>query len=112
MTGRREGSLATVRHYSFVDTAVAVTPVKLGLKGRAEMSTPEERIEQLAPSWSWGVRRCLATDPIGMEYLIDQGDPEMQIEMHALRLETHAAVHRAISEGAAKAAAMVRKKAK
>ena len=47
---------------------------------------------------------CLATDPIGMEFLIESIDPAIRNQVAAVRLEMVANVYRSISEGAAKAA--------
>lgn len=53
-------------------------------------------------------RPCLATDPIGMEHILqDLGDPALTRQLVALRLQTFANVYQAIAEGAAKAAKIV-----
>jgi len=51
----------------------------------------------------WG-NRCLATDPIGMELAIEEGDPALRRQLIAVQLETAANVYRAMAEGAAKLA--------
>ncbi|HKF00801.1 MAG TPA: hypothetical protein VKB49_00760 [Candidatus Sulfotelmatobacter sp.] len=50
---------------------------------------------------------CPATDPIGMEFLVFEGDPAIRAQLLATRLETVANVYRNISDGAAKAAKIV-----
>ena len=63
---------------------------------------PEERIAELAPNW---LRRPpgIQTDPIWMEYAIEQVDPALRNQLSAVRLATVAAVYRAIADGAANA---------
>jgi hypothetical protein len=70
------------------------------------MPTPEEQIAELAPYLLWR-RPGIITDPIWMEYVVEQGDPTTRNQLAAVRLETAAAVHSAIAEGAAKAAKIV-----
>ncbi len=70
------------------------------------MPPPEDRIAQVAPSWSWPGRRCLATD-IVIEYAVDEGDPALRNQLIANMLETTAATYRALADGAAKAAQIV-----
>jgi hypothetical protein len=48
--------------------------------------------------------RCLATDPIGMEFTIHEGDPALRRQLIAIQLETAANVYRAMADGAAKLA--------
>jgi hypothetical protein len=67
------------------------------------MSTPEERIRELAPLWRWGGRGPI-TDPVDMEYRLGE---EIQSRLTVVRLETAAALYRALGEGFAKAAQIV-----
>jgi hypothetical protein len=48
--------------------------------------------------------RCLATDPIGMEFTIHEGDPALRRQLIGIQLETAANVYRAMADGAAKLA--------
>ena len=41
------------------------------------MSTPEDRIAKLAPTFVWNQPHCRATDPV-VEYAVDQGDPALR----------------------------------
>ena len=72
------------------------------------MPSPKEKIAVLAPSWVWNVHRCLATD-IAVNYAIEQGDPAIRSQLIASTLETTAAAYRALAEGAANAAKIVRR---
>jgi hypothetical protein len=65
----------------------------------------EERIAQLNSELIF--RPCLATDPIGMEFIRDLGDPALIRQLVGVRLQTLANVYRAIADGAAQAAKMV-----
>jgi hypothetical protein len=47
---------------------------------------------------------CTATDPIGMEFAIDEGDPALRRQLIAVQLQTAAAVYRELANGAAKLA--------
>lgn len=67
------------------------------------MSTPEERIRQVAPLWRWGGRGPI-TDPIDMEYKL--GDL-VENQLTVVRLETAASLYRALGEGFAKAAQII-----
>ena len=70
------------------------------------MPTPdEERIAQFNTDLLF--RPCLATDPIGMDFLRDLGDPAFVRQLVGLRLQTFANVYRAIAEGAEQAAKIV-----
>ena len=70
------------------------------------MPTPEEeRIAQFSRELLF--RPCLATDPIGMEFIHDLGDPALARKLVGLRLQTLANVYKAIADGAAQAAKMV-----
>jgi hypothetical protein len=60
--------------------------------------------ERLPAALQWGAFRCLATDPIGMEFWLEVVDPELRSQFVTNYLETVAAVHSALAEGAAKAA--------
>jgi hypothetical protein len=70
------------------------------------MAPPEERIAELAPHLLWH-RPGIITDPIWMEYAIQQVDPALRNQLAAVRLETVAAVHRTIADAAAKAASIM-----
>jgi hypothetical protein len=70
------------------------------------MANPEERIAEFAAAWVWH-NPGIHTDPIGMEYVIEQVDPALSTQLIATRLQTVAAVYRAIADGAAKAAQIV-----
>jgi hypothetical protein len=52
---------------------------------------------------AWG-NRCLATDPIGMEFALEEGDPALRRQLIAIQLETAANVYRAMADGAAELA--------
>jgi len=67
------------------------------------MSTPEERIRQVAPLWRWGGRGPI-TDPIDMEYKL--GDL-VETQLTVIRLETAASLYRALGEGFSKAAHII-----
>lgn len=64
---------------------------------------PEDRIQELAPLWRWGGRGPI-TDPIDMEFRL--GD-ELRNQIAVVRLETAAAVHRALAEGFSRGAKLV-----
>ena len=66
---------------------------------------PEEIIAEQSPNWLW--KRHIYTDPIWMEYAIEQTDPALRNQLSAIRLKTVAAVYSAIAEGAAKASEAV-----
>jgi len=72
------------------------------------MPKSEEKIAALAPGWLWNVHRCLATD-LAVNYAIEEGDPALRNQLIASTLETTAAAYRALAEGAANAAKIVRK---
>jgi len=78
-------------------------------KEKAVPSTPEERIAARAPAWAWR-RPPILTDPIDMEFAIELGDPQLQKQLMATRLETLAKVYQSMAEGATKAAQVVAKK--
>jgi hypothetical protein len=65
----------------------------------------EERIAQFNPELLF--RPCLATDPIGMEFIQFLGDPALVRQLVGIRLQTFANVYRAIADGAAQAAKIV-----
>jgi hypothetical protein len=67
----------------------------------------EKRIAELAPSWIYNIHRCLATD-MAVNYAIEQGDPEIRSQLIAATLETTAAAYRALAEGAASAARIIK----
>ena len=67
------------------------------------MSTPEDRIRELAPLWRWGGRGPI-TDPVDMEYKLGE---EIQQRLTLVRLETAASIHRALGEGFSKAAQLL-----
>jgi hypothetical protein len=70
------------------------------------MPTPEERIAEFAPAWL-PHRPGIITDPIWMEYAVEQVDPATRTQLSAIRLQTVANVYRAIAEGAASAAKVI-----
>jgi len=72
------------------------------------MSTPEERIRELAPFWRWGGRGPI-TDPVDMDYKLAE---EVQQRLTLVRLEVAASVHRALSDGFTKAAQVLGAKGK
>jgi hypothetical protein len=47
---------------------------------------------------------CPATDPIGMEFALEEGDPALRRQLIAVQLQTAAAVYRELANGAAKLA--------
>jgi hypothetical protein len=67
---------------------------------------PEEKIAD-APAWILRHRPGIVTDPIWMEYAIEQVDPEVRSKLSAVRLQAVANVYRAIAEGAENAAKVV-----
>jgi hypothetical protein len=67
------------------------------------MSTPEDRIRDVAPLWRWGGRGPI-TDPVDMWYKL----PDLvQNQLTIVRLETGASLYRALADGFAKAAQIV-----
>lgn len=62
----------------------------------------ESRIAQLNSALLF--HPCLATDPIGMEYLHDLGDPALVKQLVGIQLNTLANVYQAMAAGAAQAA--------
>lgn len=64
------------------------------------MSTPEERIREIAPLWRWGGRGPI-TDPIDMEYKLED---QIRNQLTVVRLETAASLYRALSDGFSKSA--------
>ena len=58
---------------------------------------------QLPSLLAWG-HRCLATDPIGMEFVLEEGDPALRRQLIASQLEMTANVYRAMADGATKLA--------
>jgi hypothetical protein len=75
------------------------------LKGEEIMSKPEERIAALPSAFRW--RPGPITDPIGMEFFLEDLEPNLRTQLIATRLDTVAAVYRNIADGAAKAAKIV-----
>jgi hypothetical protein len=69
------------------------------------MSTPEERIRELAPLWRWGGRGPI-TDPVDMDYKLGE---EIQQRLTLVRLEVAASIHKALGDGYAKAAQLIGK---
>jgi len=70
------------------------------------MSTvPEGRFGgvELPQSFIFG-RHCPATDPIAMEYAIEEGDPAIRTQLVVLRMETLAKIYSTLAESAAQAA--------
>jgi len=71
------------------------------------MSKPEEFAE-LPVQFRWrGHRPGIITDSIDMEYLLEELEADARTQLIAARLETIAAVHRTLAEGAAKAAQII-----
>ena len=68
----------------------------------------EEKIHLVTAELIRGVR-CLATDPIHMEYLFE-GDPETLAQVTAVRLGAEAQAHRVIADAADKIAEIVNKR--
>ncbi len=68
--------------------------------------SPEDKIAELAPRWSWNVPRCLATD-MAVNYVAEIVDPATRRALLASTLETTANAYRALAEGAANAARIV-----
>ncbi len=58
---------------------------------------------ELPAGFAWG-HRCLATDPIAMEYAIEEGDPSVRSQLVVLRLETLAKIYGVLAESATEAA--------
>lgn len=67
------------------------------------MPTPEEKIREVSPVWSWRPPHIF-TDPIDMEYKLGE---LVQQELTVLRLETYGGVARSLAEGYAKAAQII-----
>ncbi|HVT92145.1 MAG TPA: hypothetical protein VHD76_04835 [Bryobacteraceae bacterium] len=70
------------------------------------MPSPEERIAEFGSIWKYR-RPGPITDPIWMEYALEEIDPALRTRLSAIRLETAANVYRAIAEGVANAAKSV-----
>jgi hypothetical protein len=67
-------------------------------------ASAEDRIND--PDWVYPHKICYATD-MAVGYAIEQGDPAIRGELTAVMLETTAAVHQALAQGAMRAAAIV-----
>jgi hypothetical protein len=70
------------------------------------MSKPED-IAELSPKWVLPNRPGIHTDPIWMEYALEDIDPGLRNQLSAIRLQTVASVYRAIADGAESAAKAV-----
>lgn len=66
------------------------------------MSDPDLNPQPLPPQFTFRPRPF--TDPIWMEFIIDQVDPAARSQLAVIRLNTVAAVHAAIADGAKQAA--------
>ena len=73
------------------------------IEGRINMPTPEERIREVAPVWRWGGRGPI-TDSIDMEYKLSD---QVQNQITVVRLETAAALYRALADGFGRAAQII-----
>lgn len=70
------------------------------------MPKPEDETIAALPSlWKW--RPGPATDMIDMEFILQEIDPSIRTQLVVNRLETFAAVHRNIADGAKKAAGII-----
>jgi hypothetical protein len=77
-------------------------------KGEMIMPKPSDvRLDALPFLWRWPPIPPNPGDPIDMDYLLEEFDPRVRVQLIATRLETLAAVHRNIADGAAKAAEIV-----
>jgi hypothetical protein len=65
----------------------------------------EDAVAALPSFWKW--RPGPVTDWIDMEFILEDIDPAIRTQLVANRLETVAAVHRNIADGAKKAASIV-----
>jgi hypothetical protein len=72
-------------------------------RGRSNMPSPEELIREVAPVWRWGGRGPI-TDPIDMVFKLPD---QVQGQVTVVRLETAAALYRALAEGFGKAAQII-----
>jgi hypothetical protein len=68
-----------------------------------DMPTPEELIREVAPVWRWGGRGPI-TDPIDMVFKLSD---QVQGQVTVVRLETAAALYRALAEGFGRAAQII-----
>lgn len=75
------------------------------------MQNAEEIIAKAAPNWVLGGLRCIATDPIFMEYIVESVDPSLKTQLLSLQLETSAAVLRTFADAAEKAAQIIAQEA-
>jgi hypothetical protein len=87
------------------------------LKGEKIMPNGAE--ERIAAAWRWPPGPGPKTDPIGMDYILEDLDPRFRTKLVAVRMEAVSAVYRNIAEvyrsiadGAAKAAEIVNAGAK
>lgn len=67
------------------------------------MPTPEELIREVAPVWRWGGRGPI-TDPIDMVFKLSD---QVQGQVTVVRLETAAALYRALADGFGRAAQII-----
>ncbi|MET8212509.1 hypothetical protein ABZT51_42350 [Streptomyces sp. NPDC005373] len=63
--------------------------------------------QQVPTFLQWSPGHPPPGDPIDMEYILDKLEPNVRNKLIAARLETVAAVHQAISEGAKTAATII-----
>jgi hypothetical protein len=74
---------------------------------KPELAPAAERIITSGLQLSWQHIRCLATDAIDMEYLFAV-DPEITLQVTALRLETDAQIHQAMAGASSQAAKLIK----
>lgn len=68
------------------------------------MKTPEQSISDTDARWALRKQPGIHTDPIWMEYALQDVDPQVRNQLVAIRLKTVASVHTAIAAGATAAA--------
>ena len=66
------------------------------------MPKPEHNIAELPAAFRW--RPGPVTDYIDMEFVLQEIDPALRVQVIASRFDTVAAVHRTLADGAAKIA--------
>jgi hypothetical protein len=73
------------------------------------MKTPEQSIAESDANWILRRRPGIITDPIWMEYALQDVDPQVRNQLAAIRLKTVASVYSAIAGGATAAADAIAK---
>ena len=71
------------------------------------MAPKPEDFGELPVQWRWPHRPGIVTDSIDMEYLLQAVEQSVRTQVIAARLQTLAAVHRTLAEGAEKAAQII-----